>query len=267
VAPELTLEAALGEASAADIVIVDSYDVQARHLDALRRGGVRVLVLDDLADRPLPATWLLNPGVNDATCYRGLTDANLLLGPAYALLRSQFRGLPPRPAFTRVRRVLVTFGGSDSLGLTARAVRALDAIPGPLEVRIVAGLLAGAALSVSACHRVEVLRDVTDMAGLMQWADLAVSAAGQTIFELAAAGCPAVCLVAADNQARNAVLFEGVGSAVVLDGRLAGNEAIGAALRHLADDPDRRAAMNRAGRAAVDGCGTQRVAGILSGAD
>ena len=43
-------------------------------------------------------------------------------------------------------------------------------------------------------------RDVSNMAGLMRSCDLAVSAAGTTLLELASLGVPTICFTVADNQ-------------------------------------------------------------------
>ena len=46
----------------------------------------------------------------------------------------------------------------------------------------------------------EVLAGVRDMAAVMDWADLAVTAAGSTCYELALLGVPFITLILAENQ-------------------------------------------------------------------
>jgi spore coat polysaccharide biosynthesis predicted glycosyltransferase SpsG len=83
-----------------------------------------------------------------------------------------------------------------------------------------------------------------------------------TLYELAAAGTPAVTVCMADNQRPNAEGFARAGAAPAA-GRagepgLAG--AIEAALRRLAADPAARAEVAARARALVDGRGAIRVA-------
>lgn len=264
VRPELTLDDALDHAARqAPVAVVDSYDVQAGALRRLLDAGCRVLVMDDLVDRPLPATWLLNScEPEESRAYDSWTNARLLLGPRYALLRSQFRNLPAREATERATRVLVTIGGTDPLRQGERVLSALGQLPGRLQIRYIQGALAPDMRSVAGPHSVEVLKDVQDMAGPMMWADVAVSGAGQTLFELAAAGCPALAIRVADNQRRSGALFERIGSAVVL-AVSASDEAFLGRLSGLILDRTARERMSRAGRAAVDGRGAERVADAL----
>lgn len=261
--PALTLERALEAGGRCPVMVIDSYDICDGHLVPLMKSGCRVLVMDDLADRPLTATWLLNSCVEDPSVYRGLTGAALLLGPSCALLRPQFRDLPPRAPAGDIRRVLLSFGGSDVLRLNERAVRWLDAVGAGWDVRVIAGPLTTSAASSSPVHRVEHVRDVSDMVAQMRWADLAITAAGQTTFELAATGCPAVCLKVADNQRFTGELAARRGYAVVADARQADDTAITGLVRSLVDDPAARNAMAVAGAAAVDGQGAVRVAETL----
>jgi len=260
---ELSLDNALRLASNGGIVIVDSYDVSTSGLRSLLNAGIKVMVIDDLADRNLPATWLLNSCVDDPQRYAGLTDAMLLLGPSYALLRPQFRQLPGRVIRKDARNVLLTFGGSDVLGLTGRILSLLEKLTSPLHIRVVCGRLTDVASVHSNRNRIEILRDVSNMAEQMMWADMAITAAGQTIFELAASGCPALCMQVADNQRITGELCRHMGSAFVLDARTEGDHEIAVTLNALTVDKKLRQAMSRAGMSVVDGLGAIRVADIL----
>ena len=57
------------------------------------------------------------------------------------------------------------------------------------------------------------------LADRVAWADLALTAAGATAYELACAGVPALLIVVADNQLRVAGAFGRAGVAVWLDAR------------------------------------------------
>ncbi len=261
--PTLTLERALEAGGRSPVMVIDSYDIHDAQLVPLMKSGCRILVMDDLADRPLTATWLLNSCVEDSSVYRGLSDATLLLGPSYALLRPQFRDLPPRAPAGYIRRVLLSFGGGDVLRLNERAVRWLDTVGTGWDVRLIAGPLTTRTTLSSRVNHVECLRDVSDMAAQMCWADLAITAAGQTTFELAAAGCPSVCLKVADNQRFTGEMAARRGYAAVADARQTDDAAIIRLIRSLVDDPFARNTMAVAGASAVDGQGATRVAETL----
>jgi spore coat polysaccharide biosynthesis predicted glycosyltransferase SpsG len=102
-----------------------------------------------------------------------------------------------------------------------------------------------------------------DIKTLMDFADIAISAAGSTVYELAASGVPSILLVAADNQVllaseaeRRGIAING-GPASGLDSRLL------AVLDELAGNMAKRQNMASTGQNIIDGRGAERVAGIL----
>ena len=118
--------------------------------------------------------------------------------------------------------ILVTMGGADLHGMTGKVVAALSQLPGPpLHIRAVTGAAAGPDESlqkrlISPLHRIEWLQNVEDMPGLMQWADLAISAAGSTCWELMCLGVPMMVVILAANQEQIARQLDNQGLAVNL---------------------------------------------------
>jgi spore coat polysaccharide biosynthesis predicted glycosyltransferase SpsG len=119
-------------------------------------------------------------------------------------------------------------------------------------------------LAANIPYELKLCENPTHMPELMNWADVAIAAAGSTTWELAFLGVPFCHIVVADNQAAIADHAARGGYAVNLGwhaelttGRVAG------AVADLLDDSDRRSAMTRAGRAAIDGQGALRVADML----
>jgi UDP-2,4-diacetamido-2,4,6-trideoxy-beta-L-altropyranose hydrolase len=262
--------AALARVVAAAWVVLDGYHFGAAFQRALTDAGLRVLVLDDYAHLArYHADLLLNQNAGaSADHYRDRApDSRLLLGPAHALLRREFRmwDAPPRPAPEQARRILVTLGGADAADVSSRVLGALATLEDPHEVQVVVGAANPnlATLERAASwghHSVELVVDARDMPRRMAWADLAVAAAGITSWELARVGTPQVAIVLADNQRPVAQGLEQHGLAVSL-GWYADLDAerIIDAVRRLLRDPARRADMSRRGREVVDGRGALRV--------
>ena len=100
----------------------------------------------------------------------------------------------------------------------------------------------------------------------MLQADLAVSAAGQTLYELAHVGCPVVAVRMAENQEGQMRAFAAAGT--LLPGGSVEKDAdfsgVRATVGRLLADPAARAAMSAAGRRMVDGGGARRVAEAIS---
>lgn len=249
------------------ICVVDDPGVPAEGLAALREWA-SVACVDDTCERMLPVDVVVNgsAGAEDLS-YHGVPDTRYLLGPRYILLRPAFGDEPVRRAAdTVVRRVLVLTGGGKAGGLPETIVTAVaETIPGA-AVDLVTGPFGKPPVLPRALQaRVAVHHAPADVRALMLEADLAVSGAGQTAYELAASGTPALGMRLAANQTLNlrglskagCLVDQGSADDPAFPGRLAD------ALVMLAGDVALRREMSRRGRALVDGRGTERVAACL----
>lgn len=271
-----SLAALLDQAGArpGDRLVLDGYGFTVDCHRAARRRGLTLLVADDFAHLPVyEADILLNPNPAAAgLAYRLLPGTTPLLGPAYALLRREFleRRPPARVFAGPARQLLLTFGGSDPRNLGLAALDALarlgdDApdsilVAGPANPNL-ESLRARAAL-LPGSHRV--LAASPDMPGLMAAADLVVSAAGSTCFELAYFGLPALLVEAAANQRPNFQALTAAGAFAGVDGNLPDfTDTLARTIDALARDPARRERMSRKASRLVDGRGADRVAAVL----
>jgi UDP-2,4-diacetamido-2,4,6-trideoxy-beta-L-altropyranose hydrolase len=244
----------------AELLIVDDYSLSGAELRELRRRAARLAVIDDLADGVLDVDLVQNGNASAATLtYRTGHDCIRLLGPRYALLGRAFRDLPQRRARQDVARVLVTFGGADPQGLTPAAVSAVQRALSSAAIDVVIGPLFRSTSVVEPDDRVSVHRAPPTLASFMLDADCAVTAGGQTTYELAAAGVPSVALCVAPNQKDNLVALAEVPTLLAVSGEPELPEAI----RSLAADRSLRQEMIDAGQRLVDGRGTERVAEAL----
>ena len=250
---------AVARAIGATCLIIDDYAVTSAMLREWSAAELVVGVIDDLAERTLEVDLVINGSPHaHALPYRFATYTERLLGPRFALLRAEFRELaPPAPAET-VQRVLVMMGGSDPLGLTDRAVAAVRIALPTAHIDAVVGPLASS--SVVAGPQVTLHVAPPELPALMQRAELAVSAAGQSLYELAACGVPTLAIAVADNQrAQLAALAE---AGVVWPVAVSLSD-LSARVTALANDSEQRERMRTAGRALVDGDGALRAADAI----
>jgi len=254
----------------ARVIVVDSASLGTAYLTTLAAAGLRVVVIDDLADHDLPVDLVVNGSAGaERLPYRGASRTRFLLGPRHVLLRAQFGQAGTRSVPDRARRVLITVGGGDPSDLTSRLVGWTTRALGAVEQDVVVGPFGartGALQAAAAAGRVVLHEDPKDLAALMLEADMALSGGGQTAYELAATGTPAVAIRLADNQTLNLTALAEAGTLDWVGD--AGDDdlhvKIGTALAGLANDPMRRARMSRQGRALVDGRGAGRVARAIA---
>lgn len=192
----------------ADNVLVDSYYTDLELLTRLRDRCARLLLIDDNMRLDYRGMTLINPNYFGAyLAYPAGRGNTVYAGRDCTLLRAPFVPDGEHALREEVRRVLVTFGGTDVCGWTDRVVRILHE------------LAPGVALDVAATpafHNLDLVRralgendrlhlnaDAEEMSRLMWRADFAVASAGGTSNELIKMQCPAVLTPAADNQLLN----------------------------------------------------------------
>lgn len=261
------------EESAARWLVVDGYVFDSEYQKRVRPRDGHLLVVDDHghAGRYIADAVLDQNLPVDAAVYRHRSrGAQLLLGPRYALLRRELTSWRrnDRVFAHQARRLLVTFGGSDLRDLTGDAIRTLASLS--LEVRAVVGpgcqhtaslrrLVAG----IPCAHLEE---DPPSMAPLFAWAEIALSAAGSTCWELCLFGVPSLLVVVAPNQLASANALAATGAASLLDEGRAALSSLRLEVTKLANDRARRMAQARLAQELVDGHGAERVVNALSAA-
>ncbi|TJZ77296.1 glycosyltransferase [Chitiniphilus eburneus] len=244
-----------------DVAIVDSYSATLDTLRQISGHAGRTMFLDDTERLAYPDGLVVHaaPGVG---VDRG--EARWARGPAWQPLRPAFAEVPRRSdVVSAITRLLVLMGGTDPRGLTSRMVAlARQAYP-RADIHVVLG---SAEVPEPAGCTVHCRLDAMAMRDQMLAADLAISAAGQTVCELARCGTPAILIGVADNQQKQLREWPILGTAVAAgwwhDAQL--DEQVLAALAAVTA-PETRYAMAQAGQDAVDGQGVARALAWLKG--
>ncbi len=261
-----------GEA-AADWLIIDHYALDSRWERALAPHYRKLMVIDDLADRPHACNLLLDQTFGrDSADYRSLVpaDCHLLCGSQYALLRPEFAALRPyslqRRARPVLRELLIAMGGIDKDNATGQVLKALRSCSLPADCRITVVMGATApwldeirtqAQDMPWPTRVQM--GVTDMAQRMADSDLAIGAAGATSWERCCLGLPTIMLVLAANQRKIAQGLERSGAAKLIKLGHSGTAQLRESLRPLINDVAQLMGMSDCAASVVDGSGVDAV--------
>lgn len=223
---EVTSLLACSDTAGKPVYFLDSYFVTERYLLSLQPLA-KTVYLDDLQLFDYPVNLLINYDVITRKTLPSYEAAygnaqKTLLGAAYAPLREQFQsGITPLRE--TVSDILVTTGGSDPFHFCLDLLGTLrthsfcpDSPRANPVFHIVIGRLNadGKALHelAKALPFVKLHENVTDLSLLMRACDLAVSAAGTTLYELCALGIPAISFTMADNQLTAARAFADAGA-------------------------------------------------------
>lgn len=259
-----------------DWFIVDHYGLDRAWEAQLRPHTRKLMVIDDLANRPHECNLLLDQNYALVGQERYLAwvpeHCQLLLGPRYALLRPEYaqyrETMVPRTG--DIKRLLLFMGGADNANITGKILAALSAAQlAHLEVDVVIGS--------NFIHTTEVTKQAnarpnthihgprTHLADLMAKADLAIGAGGATTWERLCMGLPSLVLSIAENQvpACEALASSGfiryLGSAHDL-----GVDAIESALLKALAEVKQLHAVARINQTLVDGRGADRVVEVLN---
>ncbi len=248
-----------------DIAVVDSYLAGEDLYQIIARKCKVAVYMDDNKRMDYPPGIVVNSAGNaEALGYPPCHDKVYLLTEKYALLRAPFWQDSPRRAGQALETILLTMGGSDMRNLTPKILQVLtQEYPQAEKIVIVGhGFSRQETMSSWIDDRTQIVQspDAEALRALMLQADMAVSAGGQTLYELTRCGVPACVVCVADNQASHISWFQEKG--LVKDcGRYDASNLsarVRQALGELADE-ELRSRISAAGRKIVDGRGALRL--------
>lgn len=258
----------------ADWLIVDHYAIDSRWEFALAMHYRKIMVIDDLADRPHFCDLLLDQTFGrDPTDYRPLVPeySKLLCGSSFAILRPEFSAIRPYSLNRRIRpsmkELLITLGGVDKDNLTCSVMQVLGSCPIPRECKItvVMGETAPWLDKVRAQAQdmnwhTRVLCGVKNMAELMANSDLAIGAAGSTSWERCCLGLPTIMLTLANNQIKIAHSLNQIGAVSLFDISKLGYQQL---ITTEQLEPQYLKNMSLATASITDGLGTGKITELL----
>ncbi len=194
------------------LFVVDHYQLDFRWESLVKGSGIRLMVIDDLADRQHLCDVLLDSSygrrINE---YQNLTnnECTYLLGSDYCLLRVEFRFLYEQAILKRkqtrkLANILINFGATDHKQLSVKVVNIIQELKYDGEIHI---LISSTSKWVKELELISdvfsniVLHiDAQNVAELMLAADLSIGSVGTSSWERCCLGLPTIGVVVADNQ-------------------------------------------------------------------
>lgn len=249
----------------AEIVLVDSYLASETVINRIAEQAKEIAFLDDTARMEYPKGFVINWSIGATDLdYREKENVRYLLGPKYISLREPFWKVPEREFHEEVQRVMLSFGGDDSKDITPKALTMLVWDYPDLKKSVVVGNAFNniESIEVAADENTEFIYapDAGGMKRVMSESDIAICSGGQTVYELARVGVPAVVVSVADNQVNNVKAWERTGfienAGKWTDEKLFHN--ISNKFKILMD-PERRREAAASGRRTVPGKGAHRL--------
>ncbi|GAA2634164.1 hypothetical protein GCM10010411_86160 [Actinomadura fulvescens] len=263
--------AARARAFSLDVLVIDSYATDPACADAVRRAGTTVLAIVDGDHRGQHADLYLDQNLGAEHLPIELpAGSSRLAGAEFVLLRDCVRRLrphAPRQPRGGVPRVLCFLGGTDAADAAAAVMRLAVATGAPFAATVVAARETSAqdvaAIEPSPGQSLVPVPPTARIAELAADADLAICAAGSSIWELMCLGVPSALVHVADNQLIGYRATVSRGLAAGLGHPARPSEGAEETLRRLLTDPGERLATAARGHAFIDGRGRERVCDVL----
>ena len=249
----------------ADIIIIDSYLADTGFYEKVSEMADVPVYFDDTMRLNYPKGVVINGGVYaEKMDYKHREYIIYLLGPHYTPLRKEFWDVPEKEIREDIENVMVTFGGDDMRDMTSKVLKLLVENYPELSKNIVIG---NGFQNIREIERISDKKtnliyspDAEGMKKTMLESDIAICAGGQTLYELARVGVPAIAVAIVDNQMNNVKGWQEAGFIEYAgwweDETVLQN--IGKRLE-LLKGRDLRNRMVHTGRSFVDGLGARRI--------
>ncbi len=254
-------------------LVLDGYQFGPDYQLALRDVQWRLMVIDDDGrHEAYHADVLLNQNAGAAAVLYGRhTHASrILLGCQYAMLRREFRQAPRRSATSQsVSQILLTLGGADRGNVTERFLTVLrSCAPADCQIQVLIGPANPHVFRLqevaAKMNHVTLHVAPSNLPEIMVTCDLAITAAGSSVYELGYLGVPMLLVVTADNQRPIATALDHLRAARRID-ELGTNRSadLPSAIESLMSDATARAEYAARFQQLVDGRGATRVVTAL----
>jgi spore coat polysaccharide biosynthesis predicted glycosyltransferase SpsG len=254
-----------------DWVVADSYRFDSRRLSELA-SVVPVLAIIDGDARGIEAELYLDQNLGAEVVHHGDgVNARLLGGAAFALVRDAVL-IERRPERWRLRpgptSILSFMGGSDPTGASVAIAKVLSSADLGADLTIIAPDQDHAEIAALFAQKATplILSPTPDLPTLLGTADVVVSAAGTSAWDVCALGIPAVLVAVVDNQrdSLDRALRHGLALGIDAseDGR-AIEDGLAHMLSSMLSDEDIRRGLSEECLRTFDGKGKERVVEAL----
>ena len=212
----------LTQISDSSLILIDSIQISNQQILAIQHLNIPIIFIDDekrrnILDTGFVVDWTV---LSEQKNYFLPKKKNVhyLLGSQYTPLREGFSTTKSNIIKEEIDSILITFGGSDVRNLTPSILKALViSLP-----NITKNIVIGAGFTNIDKIRAQADKntyfilnaDSHSMIELMQTNDLAISAGGQTLYELARIGTPTIAILLVENAIDDTLGWEKVGGII-----------------------------------------------------
>ncbi len=253
-----------------DCLIVDALKVPKEIMELFREKAKVLISLDNIGQGRFFSDILIN------TLYRSepkLKKPKIEINDfSYLILNKNFQkiNLKEKVINKKVKKILITQGGSDTYGVVPKVIDKLSKLLKDLECYILIGSFFQHDQELKSCIKknnlkVKILKDVENPWELFYQMDIAITGGGITLFELMCSGVPCLALtqeykeMETINHLKDLGLIEKIGLYEEIKQDDISNKTL-----NLINDYEKRIRLSRNGKKIIDGNGCQRTADVIT---
>ena len=192
------------------ILIIDNYELSKKWETYVKPFVYKLIVIDDLPNRSHNCDLLIDQNLHTRVngLYKGLIPSNCikLIGPKFSMIRKEFRIIRKlvKPRRFPIKKILVSFGGSDTENQTLVVLNSIVKINMKINVDVVVG-------EANRCKKIiknfckknknfTYHEQIDNIADLMLSSDLSIGSSGSTTWERCILGLPAIVSISSNDQ-------------------------------------------------------------------
>ena len=192
----------------ADIVVIDSYLADIDYYKKLSKEIPLVVYIDDNNRLNYPKGIVVNGTLDVSNMnYFERDDIKYLVGKDFIPLRKDFWSIPKLKINASIENMLITMGGNDLRNLSPKILKLLNGSFPNVNKKVIIADSFNNVKEIQSLENdsVELIYspDSREILDIMESCDLAISASGQTLYELACIGIPTIAIGIIDNQRNN----------------------------------------------------------------
>ena len=189
-----------------DVLIVDSYNVDNQYFYKLDKLFSKIVYLDDMGFDFNNVDMVVNPSCKVKK--NDYISKDVLCGMEFIILGEDYRTGLIKESSERVKSILITMGGIDHYNLSSRLLPIIEKIDKDIVVNMIIGPYYENFKQIKIAAKnsklsINFYEGLSNISSVMMQSDVAVSAGGFTIYELAAMSIPSVGIALWDNQKVN----------------------------------------------------------------
>lgn len=195
-----------------DFIVIDDYEVNKELFSFFKQYCKYLIYIDDLNMFDYNVDMVVNTSIGAENIdYNFNSNKKYLLGAKYCILRDEFRNINKRVINTNMKDILITTGGSDSHNMTLTLLNFLINKLSNLKYHVIIGYAFKNVQSINKLsnqNNIIIYNSPSNMAEIMNKCDIAISAGGNTLYELCSCQVPTIALITANNQINFVKNFE-----------------------------------------------------------